>query len=61
LKYTGGPAAIRFKTPPGSYAVADLFSGRPVKCEATDDGIMLHPTLLPNGGSIVVIKALNKR
>lgn len=58
LKYTGGPAAIHVKLPAGNYLAADLFSGQPVKVESRGDGILLRPTLLPNGGNLVVVRKI---
>ncbi|MCX7011056.1 MAG: hypothetical protein NTW86_00565 [Candidatus Sumerlaeota bacterium] len=61
LKYTGGPAAIHVKLPAGKYLAADLFSGLPVKVEPREDGVMLYPTLPPNGGSVIVARKIEPR
>jgi hypothetical protein len=60
LKYTGGPAEIHVKLPAGNYRAADVFSGMPVSVESSADGVMLRPTLLPNGGSLVVVKKIQQ-
>jgi hypothetical protein len=58
LKYTGGPAEIHVKLPLGNYRAADVFSGQPVNVESRADEIILHPTLLPNGGNLVVVRKI---
>ena len=58
IKYSGGPAEIHVKLPAGNYRAADLFSGQPVKVESRDDGVILHPTLLPNGGNLIVVRKI---
>ena len=58
LKYTGGPAEIHLKLPEGKYQAADLLSGQPVSVESSAEGVIVRPTLLPNGGSMVVVRKM---
>jgi hypothetical protein len=59
LKYSGGAAEIQVKLPPGNYRAADLMSGQPVEVESRAEGIILRPTLPPNGGSLVVVRKVD--
>ena len=56
LKYTGGVAEIHVRLPAGNYLAADLFSGQSVQVESSPDGVIIRPTLLPNGWNLVVVR-----
>ena len=63
LKYTGGPAEIHLNLPVGNYRAADVFSGRAVKVESRGSagwsGVVVRPTLPPNGSSLVVLRKVS--
>ena len=60
MKSSGGLAEIHVKLPAGTYRAADLFSGQPVPVEPCASGVVVRPTLLPNGGNLIVVRRVEQ-
>lgn len=56
LKYTGGPVEIQLRLAAGDYQAADVLNGLPVEVESRKHAVIVRPSLLPNSGSLIVVR-----